>query len=243
MELGRVKAVLDLLVANHDIFRTEFGIFNGSPVQTVKPAVHYQLVDLRGIEAEDVAARLQEATSLPFDVSRTPLFRCCVIGSVEKPTLFFVAHHLLVDGWSIGLIVQELHWHLFPQGDLEAMYNLAYMYNEGMGTNQNYIAANYLFMKIAVKGSFNTDGANQNTSESRHKVHRQALDMLGDSYYYGRGVKVDYIEAYKWYYLAAVREHPDARRQLQEVSAKMTAEDIATGKARAVAFADHPSEK
>jgi TPR repeat protein len=112
------------------------------------------------------------------------------------------------------------------QGDLEALYNLGYMYHEGLGVEKDYRRANELFLTIARQGRFD---------EERRAT--KALDMLGNSYRKGEGVPRDYVEAYKWYLLAASQGHPDAPSQMRLLEPFLAAEQIADAKRRAEAFA------
>src|SRR5258708_39657252 len=86
------------------------------------------------------------------------------------------------------------------QGDADAAYNLGYMYNEGMGTPRDLARANDLFLKSGMIAKF--DG---------ERNGRKAFDMLGTNYRYGLGVRRDRVEAYKWYCLADIAGHRDAR--------------------------------
>jgi hypothetical protein len=126
--------------------------------------------------------------------------------------------------------VQAAEWYAkaAAQGDLQATYNLGYMYHDGLGVQKSYQKANELFLQIADKGRFEEDGS----------LQYKALDMLGNSYRYGQGVSQNYMEAYKWYFLAAVRGHPDAAAQMQAVAHFMTEDQISEARNAAKAFAE-----
>jgi uncharacterized protein len=112
------------------------------------------------------------------------------------------------------------------QGDIDALYNLGYMYHEGEGVARDYRKANELFLSVAAKGRFD---------EQRRGV--KACSMLGRSYRYGEGVPRDYVEAYKWYLVAAVQGHPTAQADMKEIERFMSADEIAIAKKRVAAFA------
>src|SRR5438874_3362321 len=98
------------------------------------------------------------------------------------------------------------------QGDLDALYNLGYMYHEGQGVRKDYSKANQLFLEVADRGRFVEDG----------RRSYKAMDMLGNSYRSGETGQPDYVEAYKWYAMAAARGHPKALAQMQEVEKLLT---------------------
>jgi TPR repeat protein len=125
---------------------------------------------------------------------------------------------------------QAVEWYgkAAQQGDLQATYNLAYMYHEGLGVDKSYQKANDLFLQVADKGRFEEDGS----------LQYKALDMLGSSYRDGLGVSQNYVEAYKWYFLAAVRGHPDGPAQMQAVARFLSESQISEARAAAKAFAE-----
>lgn len=54
-----------------------------------------------------------------------------------------------------------------------------------------------------------------------------ALFELGMMYCAGREVVIDFIEAHKWFNLAAMRGNQDAKRYRQELAGEMTKADVA----------------
>src|SRR5262249_33403056 len=85
------------------------------PVQVVSPtgAVKLEIIDLEN-EPESVreglAAKLaQDDARLPFDLSTGPLMRLKLVRLNETDHVLIVtAHHIVSDGWSIGVLIQEL---------------------------------------------------------------------------------------------------------------------------------------
>ena len=60
---------------------------------------------------------------------------------------------------------------------------------------------------------------------------------LGRMYYLGTGVPEDYVQAYKWWNLAAAAGNADARKYKGNVAEKMTKEQIAEAQRLSTAFA------
>ena len=52
--------------------------------------------------------RIKEEWQKPFDLQKGPLLRCFVLNTSDKMILSFNMHHIISDGWSIGLIQKEL---------------------------------------------------------------------------------------------------------------------------------------
>ncbi len=121
LDIDALREALGALVARHESLRTAFVALDGQPMQLVAPppdpaalaqAWPLPLVDLSGDEA-NVDARLttlaQEVATTPFPLDRAPLVRAVLahLGPQEH-VLVLVAHHLIIDGWSIGLLVRDL---------------------------------------------------------------------------------------------------------------------------------------
>ncbi|MFL5355870.1 amino acid adenylation domain-containing protein, partial [Archangium sp.] len=106
----------DALVEQHAILRTGF-FWDGlpEPLQVVYPraALPYEEHDWRGLskteQQEKLAAYIAADRSRGLELRRPPLMRLAVM-RLDENVLQFVwsHHHLLMDGWSIGLMLNEL---------------------------------------------------------------------------------------------------------------------------------------
>ncbi|MBZ4410591.1 non-ribosomal peptide synthase/polyketide synthase, partial [Myxococcus sp. XM-1-1-1] len=111
-----LRRTFDELVRRHESLRTTFRAEGGQAVQKIHPAtfVPVQKVDLSRIDEEDL--RMAEALRLsneearrPFDLSRGPLLRTLLIKlRPQDHILLLHVHHIVSDGWSLGVFVREL---------------------------------------------------------------------------------------------------------------------------------------
>jgi amino acid adenylation domain-containing protein len=107
------RAVADLL-RRHEPLRTVFRTANGEPVQVVlpfrEPRIPVEAFDGAEEERRDVALRLvSEETAKPFDLAKGPLFRARLLRLGEDDHVLLLAmHHIVTDGWSIGVLYREL---------------------------------------------------------------------------------------------------------------------------------------
>ncbi|HEX2095737.1 MAG TPA: amino acid adenylation domain-containing protein, partial [Longimicrobiaceae bacterium] len=99
----------------HEALRTTFAEVDGSPVQVVAPFDGFVLPveDLSGLgEADREAAvrrRAGEEARRPFDLSAGPLFRAALLRlGAEDHVLLLSVHHIVSDGWSMGVLFREL---------------------------------------------------------------------------------------------------------------------------------------
>ncbi|RKH58625.1 non-ribosomal peptide synthetase [Corallococcus llansteffanensis] len=115
LEPAVLERSLQALVLRHEALRTTFTLADGRPVQLVAPAlvVVLPVEDLRTLPAGEREAqalrRVAEVAREPFDLSRGPLFRARLFAlAAQEHLLLFAMHHAVSDGWSMGVIVQEL---------------------------------------------------------------------------------------------------------------------------------------
>nr|QEO74274.1 condensation domain-containing protein [uncultured bacterium] len=103
------------IIRRHEALRTSFPVVDGQPVQVIHPAPSESLsvVDLRELsEAErdaEVRRLSSEEGARPFDLARGPLVRLSLLrlGDADH-VLLCTMHHIISDGWSIGVLIREL---------------------------------------------------------------------------------------------------------------------------------------
>ncbi|HYG64881.1 MAG TPA: amino acid adenylation domain-containing protein [Thermoanaerobaculia bacterium] len=114
LDVPALGAALDGLVRRHEVLRTTFPLVDGRPVQRIAPAAGLRLpmVDLQGLpeaarEAEADALTLAESTGR-MDLARGPLLRALLLRlGPEDHSLLLAPHHILLDGWSLGVLLRE----------------------------------------------------------------------------------------------------------------------------------------
>lgn len=106
---------LNEIVKRHETLRTTFTQVNGQPFQCIAPTLTLTLpfIDLHELTPEEqeveVQHRAQEEAWQPFDLARGPLLRGTLLKlDATEHVLLFTMHHIISDGWSIGVLLQEL---------------------------------------------------------------------------------------------------------------------------------------
>lgn len=115
-----VRESLRQIVQRHAVLRTAFVVAEGVPQQQVCEEVHFELqeTDLRsgrdGKDIEDLlSSNLEEEAKRVFLLDRSPLIRARLLQTGDHDfTLIVVMHHIIADGWSIGILLRELE-HLY----------------------------------------------------------------------------------------------------------------------------------
>jgi acyl-CoA synthetase (AMP-forming)/AMP-acid ligase II len=115
LSVEALQRSLDEIVRRHQILRTRFAATEDTPTQIPMPAdsLPLSLVDLETAaesERETMAKEIELATTRkPFDLSRGPLLRAVLTRLNEQEhILSLAAHHIASDGWSAGILFQEL---------------------------------------------------------------------------------------------------------------------------------------
>ncbi|MFP4854607.1 condensation domain-containing protein, partial [Paraburkholderia sp. BR14264] len=105
---------LDQLYARHEALRSVFvDAEEGPRVEILPPGTGLPVLEHDLRERPDAAAALvalcAEEACMPFDLARGPLVRGRLIWLSEQEHVFLLTqHHIVSDGWSVGVLVREL---------------------------------------------------------------------------------------------------------------------------------------
>ncbi|MCP4657327.1 MAG: AMP-binding protein, partial [bacterium] len=106
---------LNEIVRRHEALRTTLRNAGGQPVQEIAPALELALplIELRGLapaRRESEARRLATTEARrPFDLCRGPLLRATVVRIADEDhAVLLTMHHIVSDGWSMGVLTREL---------------------------------------------------------------------------------------------------------------------------------------
>ena len=115
LHVSALAQSLNEIVQRHEILRTTFPAVDGQPVQVVSP---YQTVTLRLVALQGCPVIMREAevqrlateeAQRPFDLGQGPLLRVTLLRvGEEEHVLLLLMHHIISDGWSLGLFWREL---------------------------------------------------------------------------------------------------------------------------------------
>ncbi|WP_052007284.1 non-ribosomal peptide synthetase [Burkholderia paludis] len=108
LDAGALRAAFDRIVARHDALRATFVAVDGRPVQRIGADVRYAW--RAGAVAPDALAdTLRACVREPFDLEHGPLLRVALLSTgPDEHVLAVVMHHIVSDGWSMNLLIDEL---------------------------------------------------------------------------------------------------------------------------------------
>ena len=114
LDAAALRAGLQLLVDRHESLRTSFVLRDGKPLQRIAPRIEVPLavVDLADCPADRREERVRqlavENNERPFRLDALPLLRAVLLRlGPEEHVLLFVLHHIVADGWSLGILIAE----------------------------------------------------------------------------------------------------------------------------------------
>jgi amino acid adenylation domain-containing protein len=137
LDLGALEESLTEIVRRHEILRTKYAEADGEPSQIILPAERLALTveDLGGVpeasREELMLERAREDGRRPFTLDSSPLLRAKVLRMSEEDHVLLVnMHHIVTDGWSIGVFVRELGacYEAFSSGERPRLEELPVQY-------------------------------------------------------------------------------------------------------------------
>ena len=106
---------LNQIIERHESLRTRFRTVEGEAQQIIDPEgeIGVETINLEQLEEQQQKQQLQtiitEETQKPFNLSQDRLIRGKLIKlSQQSHILVINMHHIISDGWSIGVLIQEL---------------------------------------------------------------------------------------------------------------------------------------
>ncbi|HEX4496856.1 MAG TPA: non-ribosomal peptide synthase/polyketide synthase, partial [Thermoanaerobaculia bacterium] len=110
-----LEAAVRAVAGRHEALRTTFEEVDGRPAQHVHPEPELRLerLDLRRCPQPARQSELERVLAAearrPFDLQRGPLFRAALVQLAEEEHVLLLSlHHIVADGWSIGVLVGDL---------------------------------------------------------------------------------------------------------------------------------------
>lgn len=115
LDITALTAAVNEMIRRHEVLRTVFATVEGQAVQVIKSRLQLEVpvTDVSGLpfeEREDaVLHRMQQEANTGFDLRSGPLVRAGLIRVTEDDHIAMLTlHHIVVDGWSLSVIVSEL---------------------------------------------------------------------------------------------------------------------------------------
>lgn len=149
---------LNELVRRHESLRTTFATRDGQPVQVIAQEMRIELPvnDLSALAASD---RERERRSWsdreaeqPFDLATGPLFRTRLLRLDDTESVLLIAmHHVISDGWSMGVLFRELAtlYETFAADQAPSLPELPIQYADYAAWQRDWLQGEVLAAQVA----------------------------------------------------------------------------------------------
>ncbi|MBC3302906.1 amino acid adenylation domain-containing protein [Pseudomonas sp. SWRI18] len=108
LDKAALQRSFDTLVARHESLRTRLHLDGEQRTQEVLAPAPIEIAESAVDEAR-LKSRVEAEIARPFDLQQGPLLRVSLFAVSEaEHVLVLVQHHIVSDGWSMGVMVQEL---------------------------------------------------------------------------------------------------------------------------------------
>ena len=115
LDISALERSLSEIVRRHEVLRTNFAMIEGRLVQILNPPrpIELPIEDLSDVPDSEREARLRqlanEEAQRPFDLARgNPIRATLVKLAPDEHVSLLTVHHIVFDGWSMGIFLQEM---------------------------------------------------------------------------------------------------------------------------------------
>ncbi|WP_052681832.1 type I polyketide synthase [Saccharothrix sp. ST-888] len=196
LEIEPLRRALREVVGRHEVLRTTVHAVDGSPVQRIHEDVTVDL-PVREVAEEEIEELAQEHARTVFDLERGPLIRVALLRVAEADHVLLVnIHHIVSDGWSLGVLVEELVrlYSAFVRGEGSPLAPLDHQYADFADWQRRWLDGELFDQQLAywrrqLAGApkllgLPTDRPRPQTQRIRNAVHRfvvppELADRLG----------------------------------------------------------------
>ena len=137
LDVAALEQTTNEIIRRHEVLRTTFPVVDGRPVQNIAPslALTLPILDLGELDESERESEIRrlatEQARRPFDLARGPLARVTLLRlGKEEHVVLFTLHHIVSDGWSMGVLVQEVArlYAAFSKGSPSPLAELPFQY-------------------------------------------------------------------------------------------------------------------
>ena len=123
LDVKTLEKAFNTIIARHESLRTYFIEHENEPQQKIQEELHLK-IDVIKTTLENGLLQIKNDAYIPFELSQLPLFRIKLFGVEDYFIFYFNIHHIISDGWSMGVITKELNqlYHDKKLNDLSFQY-------------------------------------------------------------------------------------------------------------------------
>ncbi|KYC36320.1 hypothetical protein WA1_42115 [Scytonema hofmannii PCC 7110] len=157
LNVAALESSLNEIICRHEVLRTNFTTIEGKPVQVIASTLNLklQVVDLRHMRSSDIEVETQRLATTeamkPFNLEHSPLVRATLLQKSEtEHVLLLTVHHIIFDGWSMGLLYSELAtlYSAFCAGSAQVLPELPIQYADFSVWQRHWLTGDILSTQL-----------------------------------------------------------------------------------------------
>ena len=158
LDVAALERALTELVRRHEALRTTFRDVQGEPVQVIGDPEPFTVTvtDLSGFpeatREEEMRVRFREEVQQPSNLATGPLVRAHLLRlSAEEHVLLLSLHHIISDGWSMGVLVREVAalYEAYASGAESPLKELSLQYGDYAVWQREWLQGEVLDQQLA----------------------------------------------------------------------------------------------
>ena len=108
LNAGYLEQSIQQVIERHQVLRSVFQTLDGKAVVNIKSFDPVKLSNA-SIDSEHLIPWLQKQSNTPFDLTQGPLYRFELIKLADQQSVLFInCHHIIADGWSMSVLIEEV---------------------------------------------------------------------------------------------------------------------------------------
>ncbi len=152
LDVEALARTLGEIVRRHEALRTTFVVQGGRPVQVVVPPGEVAVPVVAVDDDAEVRRLAAEEARRPFDLEGGPLLRASLLRlGAEDHVLLLTMHHIVSDGWSLGVLVGEAAqlYAAFVEGRPSPLAELPIQYGDYAWAQHEWLSSGALDGELA----------------------------------------------------------------------------------------------
>ncbi len=155
LDVTALDMAVQEIVRRHEVLRTSFVMIDGTAVSAMAPtfSVTVPIVDLQMLpeQSHEVRRLASIEEQRPFDLASGTLLRVTLLRLAEESHVLLVTmHHIVSDGWSIGIFIREMAalYEAFSQGKLSPLPELTIQYADFAHWQRQWLSREVLEVQL-----------------------------------------------------------------------------------------------
>jgi len=158
LNVAALQQSLQEIIHRHEALRTNFVTVDGQPTQVIQTQGNWKVsvVDFEhlSITEQEIATQqlTQQQAIQPFNLATEPLIRpTLIVLSKTEHALLVCMHHIVFDGWSVGVFVEELAalYNAYSQGQPSPLAPLPIQYADFAIWQRNWFQGDVLQSQLS----------------------------------------------------------------------------------------------